>query len=173
MTAPPSALEALRARRKQLAEATTRTFPIPGYGGVLQTRYRLLGLEAIAGLPSMQDQSDGGLVARHLLDAACDFLVAACDEVLLYRDGKHERLLDAEAPIRYDETLAEVLEVTADSAREVVLGVFAGNEPAVIEHLGRVTRWMQRADEDVDEAFLGESQGAATSEPQPSSGSQD
>ena len=153
---PDSLLERLREDRLALASAESTTIEIPGYDGELVCRYRLMEasqLEKIARRAAKLPRE------RRNLAVTMDSLSAACIEfeTVDHRNGGAIGTLaeNGDDPIRYDDRLAEALGYTAKSAREAVLGLFGGNEIAVLTHGAQLARWWSDASEDVDEDFLG------------------
>ena len=153
---PDSLLERLREDRLALASAESTTIEIPGYDGELVCRYRLMEasqLEKIARRAAKLPRE------RRNLAVTMDSLSAACIEfeTIDHRNGGDAGKLaeNGDDPIRYDDRLAEALGYTAKSAREAVLGLFGGNEIAVLTHGAQLARWWSDASEDVDEDFLG------------------
>ena len=153
---PDSLLERLREDRRALASAESTTIEIPGYDGELVCRYRLMEaseLEKIARKAAKLPRE------RRNLAVTMDSLSASCIEfeTVDHRNGGAAGTLAENGgdPIRYDDRLAEALGYTAKSAREAVLGLFGGNEIAVLTHGAQLARWWSDASEDVDEDFLG------------------
>jgi hypothetical protein len=157
---PESVMQRLREKRKSISERNEIDIDIPGYDGELVARYRLMEgheFELIGKKVRRQFKS----TADRLTYGSADTLIAACVNILIR--GADDRLyplgdligLPGE-PIRYDDRLAEFLKFEANSARDVILGVFANNELALAQHQVKFARWTSDTSKDVSEDFLGE-----------------
>ncbi len=142
--APSSLMEQLRLKRAEAAARTTVDLPVPGYVGELLARYRLLD-------PLVEGRQIGDRVVKQFeheeerqFYAFADTLIAACVGLFLRGpDGELEPLLGSSGePVGYDAELAKGLGLEAQTAREVLLAVFADNKVAVTEQAVRLNRWM-------------------------------
>jgi len=134
-----------RAKKK---ERQTCDIDLPGYSGELVVRYRLMDgaeLEVIGKKVTRQSKSQ----AARLVNGSCDTLIAACEGFYLRRDNDELDPLFLEDSIaKYDQRLARFLQFEAESAREVVLGVFGGNDMEVIQHQMKYAAWMSDTSRD-------------------------
>lgn len=155
--APSNAFDRLKARRRKLAEDKTLDLPVQGYGGDLVVRYKLLDWDTLNEIETKALRSDN---PRAELYGQMDTLIAACDMVLIKADGDKEPRPAHEAdpslgePLRFDERLADKLGFEAKSAREVLVGVFDGNETAIPPIYQALSRWLSGARAQVDEEFI-------------------
>lgn len=153
-----SPFERLRKKRRQIAEIKSLDMDIPGYGGELVCRYKLLNWDHIRRIGTKHSNSRD---PHRLLYAQMDLLIEACDG-FYYRNGSNElKPLHPDKPVKYDLTLADILDIELGdqpSARQVCLGVFV-NDLALVDHHQDLLTWMRGAQEDVDEDIAGESLG--------------
>lgn len=153
-------LEALRARREELATHKTLVLNVPGYGGHLAIRYKSIpGPDVNAFLAEASKSGN----ERKLVEVNADLLIRTCDAILVRQtpDGELEPLDEnADAPTTFSTgTLPELLNVTASSAREEVFAVFSpdGAQPlAVGRHADALASWLQGSADEIDETLLGE-----------------
>lgn len=160
--------ERLKKRREAIAKPRFTTIPIPGYGGYLLAKYRVVPWEAVSKIAQRAEKAEDD--PRTMLNSQIDLMVISC-EGLYTRNGKgeHEALLDdAGQIVRYDKRLADNMGFEAGSAREVVIGLFI-EEFMISVHHTKLLEWMQGESVEVDEEFVGESEGLRQSETQPSS----
>ncbi len=144
----------LRAQREELLRERHLDVPIPGYRGELWARFRPIDWVELRQIAQREAASDDERAALH---SQADTLVTACEEVYARTaDGGRIALGGDGEPARFDEALAEALEIKADTARDVLLAVVA-NDFAVTSLWDRVTAWMSGASQEVDEQFVGES----------------
>jgi hypothetical protein len=152
-----SPFERLRRKRRQIAEVKDLDMDIPGYGGELVCKYKLLNWDHIRRIGSKHQNSRD---PQRLLLAQMDLLIEACVG-FYYRKGDELKPLHPDKPVRYDLSLAEILDIELDeqpSARKVCLGVFV-NDLALVDHHQDLLTWMRGAQEEVDEDIAGESLG--------------
>lgn len=155
-SAPGGPLEKLRRQREQLAEHRTEDFEIPGYTGFFMRAGRL-GVDRSR---EVLNEPDTPSVERN-----AQLLIEAC-QALFYRDqdGTDTQLSDG-----FDDVVAEGLGITINEsadigpARQVVLGIFDGNEHAVVLFAVAVYSWMVTLRAVEDEQALGGSTGTPTS----------
>jgi hypothetical protein len=148
-----SALERIRQRRKAAAETTTTDMPIPGFGGELVARYRIIdplveGKEIGQRIAQQFPKQDQLSEATHY--ANVDMLIAACvgfyvkhpatGQLAPFGDTSPDHA--GLAPTYEDEALAELMGFEASSARECVVGVFGGHRAAVNVHAQLLQAWM-------------------------------
>lgn len=153
-----SLADRLRTKRKQAIEDTHADLPIPGYDRELWVRYRVLDSNEMARIGKNVKRQAKKEEDRLLLSAV-DTLITACEGFFQSMDRTAESLepiVHNEHQLKYDEDLADFLGFTAGSARQVVMGVFAENDPQVIQHSVIVQRWMANTDYDVLSDILGE-----------------
>lgn len=154
-----SPFEHLRRRRQQIANIKYLDLDIPGYGGELVARYKLLNWDHVRRIAKKHENSRE---KRKLLYAQVDLLIEACDGFYRRVDGGEELApLDPERTIRYDKALAEGMgfsEEESESARKVCLALFV-NDLALVDHHGDLLNWMRGSQEDVDAELVGESEG--------------
>jgi hypothetical protein len=169
---PDSPLTTLRARRKQIHADTTKDFPIPGFGGELVCRYRVLPFEEFKQIERKALLRGEGLsTTEAALNAYMDELIEACVGFYVKVSGKLEPG-DPDRPVRYDNRLADLLGYgPVSSAREALRGLFVeGNGEArsgwAIEvHHTMVLTWMAGNPEDPDdEGAQGEAEAAFAGE---------
>lgn len=143
--------------------------PIPGYNELFWARYRPFPASKTerktAELRKIMER--GGPV---LLQAACDTIIDACDQVMLLpprfegdpgAEGENLIAIDDEVPIRFEYRLAELIVKNKDelngikTARDVVKAIFP-TEQAIIAQNIEISRWMQDVTRNVDRDSLGE-----------------
>lgn len=150
-----STLDRIRQRREALKASKTLDLVVPGYQGDVAVRYRLVEDDAFEKLA--QDATDGKNIEANL-----DLLIRACESVLARNPetGSLEAIEDEEGPIvGFDLRLAQDLGFEAETAREVVRGLFSpeGAQPmAFFQHAGALTQWLSGNERGVDRALLGE-----------------
>jgi hypothetical protein len=154
-----SVLDVIRSRRDSRAAEHEYDMPVPGYGGLLVLRCTPLRGETLTKLRLRLDRSKDP--SRDFALAA-DVLSAVCENVLARRtpEAELEPLDPTGEPVRLTERLAELLQVEASSARQLVRAVFSlapSPEMAVGDAVGDYLAWAQGADADLDEGLLGES----------------
>jgi hypothetical protein len=158
--APDSPRARARAMRKALGENKSIDLIVPGYEGLLGVRYKPVPEEEWKVIAQRLERA-GNVDQTSGLDVAIDLIVAACDGVI-WRD---EPALDwqlvndeSDVPLRFDQRLAEWLGFEADTAREVVRGVFSpeGSKPiSPSVHGDAVAEWMRGNDQAINRALLG------------------
>lgn len=157
-------LATLAVKREEAKADHWLDLPIPGYDNLMYARFRPFPVEKTERKMAEFQKLAGKQPL--LLKSACDTLIDACEQVMLLParfDGdigdQGQNLIpiddDAMPPIAFDERLAHALNFKADTARQVVLGLFA-TEQAVIAMNIMVSRWMQDVTRKTDEALLGE-----------------
>lgn len=154
---PESLQERLRGHREKAAERTYVDLPIPGYGGELWCRHRLMTPKELDEI-GKKVREQVKTYAERISLATQDNLIASClgfhvkrgdDLVPLDPDGVGE-------PMKFDTRLAEFLGFEVKTARENVLAVFGGNALAVTGYGMALSRWFSDTSVDVAEELLGE-----------------
>jgi hypothetical protein len=152
-------LEALSAKREELAEIREVDIPIRGYestGLGMYARYRLVDGEEIAdiGRKVMREFRKNQQYERNLY-ASIDLMISACTGIWVEADGSKFQLTLEGVPIGgYDGRLAEALSFDAPTARQVVIGTFANNVMALQTHSLLLGRWMSDTSTDVMSEML-------------------
>jgi hypothetical protein len=154
-----SLVERLRQQRREIAEEHVIELDIPGYGGDLFARYRLLDSKEIDNITTRAGRQyrDKG---ERLIAQICDTLILSCEE-FFYRDNGKEipvrthHSVNSEVPVRYDRNLAAFMGFEEElpepaTARSVVLGVFGGNDIAAAAHNAQLAQWMMRMGREID-----------------------
>lgn len=145
----------LRAQRDEIARRKTTTFPLPGYNDPqLVPEFRLLGSDELKLIGQkirrqFDDEQD------RLFNGLIDQTLAACTQIFIReRDADALVLLDPDGlgPMRFDQRLAELLAIDAETARGTLLGVFNGNDVAVFAYCQRLAEWMGNTSVKLDEA---------------------
>lgn len=158
-----STLARIREQRDSIRRQNKLDLRVPGYED-LKVSYKLMTegqTEKVARkIESAQRSGDG----KKSLDAAADFLIAACDSILVRVEDGFEPLVDDErATVRFDSRLAEMLGFEAGSAREVVLETFSPegddglrrNPDAMIDHFTAIASWRRGREYEIDRDLLG------------------
>lgn len=159
--APDTLVAELRARvQAGSAVAATIDLEVPGFSGKLWGRYQPIPLSAVYKVRA------GGQVANPLADPriAADALGRGLVE-LLGRDADGQLVPLADDPVRFDDTLVELLSLqpAAHTARAVVFALFAHTgraEGIIVRHFGDYYSWLSGEDapsEEVIEDAVGES----------------
>lgn len=166
--APASVLDTLKQRHRQLQQDRYLDYPIPGYQEKLVVRFNPAPVDELRRIAKTTDKMKGG---NPEFIGATDVLLHACQMVMV-KDPEHELAddtglvplhrypeLDADEPIRFDERLAQALDLNAKKARGVVWSLFENNY-AVMVCYAELMEWQGDTDSAVDRELLGES-GAA------------
>ena len=153
----------LRRAAQEAAEDKYTDIDIPGYGGELFCRYRLLSSFEIDQIVKRSRNSSGR--SEQLMNNVLDNVITACEELCLRENGEDIPLRqhpeydgDRDIPVRYDGNLARfvMLEIEGPpSARKVVLALFGNNDIAVSHHAAILSRWMMRSSSEIDELLGG------------------
>jgi hypothetical protein len=155
-----SLMEKLRSKHAEIASKKTIDIPLPGYDDMLITRYRVLDVRNDINRISQRVQKERGSQLSQALSAAMDSMIASCVEIFTTRDGQLVPLSESFGPdhpaVRYDESLAEFMDFKIDSARDLILQLFGGNEPMIMDHAQMLSRWMSDTTREVNDEFLGE-----------------
>jgi hypothetical protein len=159
---PSNLLESLREKRAEQARSKHYDLEVPGYAGCLVLR---LGPLAARETQILRERAERSTAPDRDFAGNADTIIAACREVLGRTDRADElEGLDPEyGPVRIDSHLAELFGITAESARGVLLALFdKANAPeiAIGVAANQYIEWAGRADDELDEAFVGESPAA-------------
>lgn len=129
-----------RIRRRHLG-ARTKDLAVPRYQGDIVARFKVL--------PTRELLRVGR--GKTALISNADLLVAACQEVLfLDEDGSlHPAAEDdgGPGPVRFDGRLADLMQLAADTPRDVVLRLYA-EDAAIHGHADVLMAWMTGKDLD-------------------------
>jgi hypothetical protein len=150
-------LATLREKREANKAEHHLDLDLPGYDGLMVARFRPFPVEKTERKMAEFQKLQGKQPI--LLKVACDTLIDACEQVLLRKEeGAEPFPIDDEAmpPIGFDSRLSELLEFKADSARQVVLGIFP-TEQSILAMNARVSQWMADVTSETDRGLLGES----------------
>jgi hypothetical protein len=153
----PSPIDELRQLRQELEDNKSKDLDIPGYNGKLVARYGLMETKQLAKI-GKRIQRQFRTRDERVLYASLDTMIASC-EGLYYRndDGDLKPFGENGTPLNFsDPELATMLGFEASTARPIVMGVFGGNDLAVINHCMTLNRWMQNTGAEIDEDLLGE-----------------
>jgi hypothetical protein len=152
-------LESLRQKRQELADHREGFVPVPGYEDPeLLIRYRVIDSKEI--------QKIGNKVIKETKDRMQRQLLAAVDTFIAAATGVYVRLAEDTEPVAltlngreiegFSQELATAMNFPATTARDVVFGVFAENDIAIMNHAIRLNQWMTFNRSDIDREFLGE-----------------
>jgi len=153
-----SLLDQLRKKREEVTENNTCFIPIPGYDAyppILVAKYGILDGKELDNIGRKVARETKDRWQRNIL-AAMDVLIACCQGMYVdHQNGEEPEPLtmNGEPIIGYSADLAQALQFNATTARQVVSGVFASNDLALMQHNVRLSMWMgntsRRIDEDV------------------------
>lgn len=150
-------LNQLRGKREELKEDHYLDLDIPGYDGMLVGRFRPFPIEKSE--KKMREFQKLAGKAPMLLKAACDTLIDACEQLMIRKEAGTEPVPidpDVDPPIAFDSRAAELFGFPAQTARQVVIGLFP-TEQSIVALNVEVSRWMQTLQRDTDEELLGNS----------------
>lgn len=157
-TGQESLLDQLRAKREEVAGSNTCFIPIPGYDGdppVMMAQYRVLDGKELDNIGRKVARETKDRWDRNVL-AAMDVLIACCQGMYvdMQNGAEPQQMTLNGVPIAgYNQDLAQALQFQAETARQVVMGIFVNNEVALMQHNVRLSMWMgntsRRIDEDV------------------------
>ena len=151
----PSLIARLRALREEAKADHHLDLDIPGYEGLLVARFKPYSIAKSEAKANVL-RKEMGKKRSVLLQASCDGLIDACDEVLIRKTPDADlQPVDDVTPVRFDSRLAELLGIQATTAREVVVGLFP-TEQSILAMNVAVSEWLQDVTRDVDEDLLGE-----------------
>lgn len=146
----------LRAMRQEFVTADHKLdLDLPGFQGLVLARFRPYQI-------SKSEQKSRALQQRFekkepmILDAACDTLIDACDQIMVRKQkGDDPFPIDDEDPIKFEARLAELFGFQGTRAREIVKAMFP-TEQSIIAMSIQVTEWLRDVTKDADEEALGE-----------------
>jgi len=154
-----SLLEQIRLRRRELSGDRKTYITIPGYDDLgLVAMYHLLDGKELDVITTRAQRQTRDRVERAIY-MACDVMISACDGLYLDRGGSEYVPFDPQRrgePFRYESALADFCGFEAETARQVVMGLFGNNDAALASHSFKLQRWFQDTMRDADEEFLGE-----------------
>lgn len=163
--------DALRKKHAALADAKTVDIPLPGYDSTLIARYRVLDIKTEINKISTRAAQETQDQMEQAMNAAVDAMITSCvelftsngnGEMVPLADFFRQDLSEEEAaeipPVRYDHKLAEFMQWTdigpEMGAREVVLRLFQGIEPMIINHSAILSNWMGDVTKRATDNFL-------------------
>jgi hypothetical protein len=159
------ALGRIRAQRKAIAGKEHLVLRVPDYDD-LQIRYRLMSERATEEIQKKIEAAQRSGTAKKNIDAVADFIIAACDAIMVRVGDGFEVLVDEnDQKVRFDNRLAEVLGIgEVDEARKIVLETFSPegedglrrNPDAMIDQVEAVIAWRKGREYEIDSALLGE-----------------
>jgi len=154
-----SMMDTLRQKRNELVEGSDTYLDIPGYSGLLVGRYSLLDSEEVVKIGKRVERQFKDKRMRGLYGSV-DIIAQAC-QGLYYRTEDTGELQPVDpdgtgTPLTYDQRLATELGFEATTAREVIFGVFADNDIAILKHGGDLNAWFADTSRNANESFLGE-----------------
>lgn len=155
---PQTPMEALRARRDEVAARRDTTIPIVGFEAEgLRVQYRLLDrgeTSDIAKKVRKQTKDRSEVMFRILIDT----IIAACEGFYVSMDGDEPEPLISEITkehvTTYQQYASELAGEPFTTARKAVLYVFGDNEYAVGDHGLLLSRWLSNTNIDIDEEAL-------------------
>lgn len=159
---PQSPMEALRAKRQEIADRTEVLIPLAGYEEMgLHIKYRLIGrdeADKIAKNVRGQTKDRNEFMYRVIVDT----MIAACEGFFLKDDGvddDHAVPLQNEAKTGAIKTFGEFAQELnggepIPTVRLGVLFVFGDNEFAVGGHGLLLNRWLSNTGLEIDQEFL-------------------
>lgn len=150
-------LEQLRTERRESMEDLDTLIPVPGYEQVpLLIQYRMMDGHEIDKIGRRAVKTSRDRWTRNLT-AAIDTMIAAATGVFIEVEGEVKPLtLNRQPILGYTPELAEALDFTANTAREVVIGTFQNKDMHIANHSMRLQRWFGDSSTVIDEEFLGE-----------------
>lgn len=154
----PSHLEFLRARHEELARDRTFELEVPGYQGRLVVRYGAVPWATVA--RTARKLADGDVSPEVMFAGNVDALITACREVLFRAESGELIPVDPSGQShRFDQGLADLLGAGTESARNLVLWIFGGDDTArvrISQQAGELLTWLRGVDEDSTEVLVGE-----------------
>jgi hypothetical protein len=154
-------MDQLRAKRDEQTADLVCYITVPGYQGLLKAEYGVLPTKQMGMIGKkiqrqFKDESD------RQLNAIIDTLIQACQGFHFVQEDGSSTAIDPDhsgVPLTYTDPRTPGYfkmgeEVT--TARACLLGVFNNNEPSILAHGMKLSRWYEDTSKDVDEGFLGE-----------------
>jgi hypothetical protein len=158
---PHGVLAQLRKRRAALQQERHVDLEVPGYDGLLLTRYHPLPWETLQEINNRAEKTLRSNPRKDLIMAA-DVLITAC-ECMLYREDRNAdtaKVLGGDSPMRFDKRLAEVMGIEgAVTARQVLFGIFP-DDLGITSTYVSLMEWQGEGDVETDDELAGESGGA-------------
>lgn len=158
---PESLFDNLRDKRDELGKNQTLLLNIPGYDNdppVLIAKYRLMTGKELEDISNKVMRETKDRSQRQIL-AAVDTFINCCEGIYFdLLDGKGPQPLKSvgNQPIAgFNVNLAEAMQFPAETARQVVFGLFADNDIAIMQHNVRLGLWMSNTSRKMDDDFLG------------------
>lgn len=156
-------LEQLRAKREGIRRERRIILDIPGYGGTIAARYRPLSWEVLKDIGQKAEKSKH---PKKELVAHADTIARACEELYARRPEDPRRtliplseVLGTDGPVTFASAeLPGAFGFSSTSTRQAVFGLI-NDELAITAHHNELAEWMQDADSEDDEVFVGESGG--------------
>lgn len=152
----------LREKRRNIRKTRTLTLDVPGYGGEIVARYKALPWEV---LKRIGEKAEKLKHPKKELIAHADTIAMACTG-LFWREPGSTKLVPLGVVLRSESpdltfadaaVLADAFDFRAKNAREAVFGMI-NDEILVTAHHNEVAEWMQSAEREDDETFVGESE---------------
>lgn len=144
-----SPLNRLRQVRESFRGDQHIDLPVPGYQGLLVARYAPVEYEVLRRIGERAERQRHNPEAE--LIAACDTLAHAC-QGLFYRDdaGNLEAVKHQGDPVRFDLGLAAVLDIKAETVREVIRSTFP-DPLSIVSQYTAFSRWQTERDGEADD----------------------
>lgn len=155
-----SMMDQIRAQHKKLADSQDTIISVPGYEELLAVKYRVLDVQREINDINRRTSREFSDPIVAALYSTLDAMARACVEIFAVRGDDNVPLSEAfgpdTPPIRYDQKLAEFMDFKdVETAREVILRLFAENEPMIMDHGIRLNRWMTNTSRQVNDSFAG------------------
>lgn len=150
----------LKQKRENLANKET-FISIPGYDReppILLAKYSLLEGPVVDNIGTKVSREVKGQWDRQVLMAVDTFIEACQGMYVDIGEGAkepQEMTHNGKHIAGYNQDLCEALEYEAETARQVVFGLFANNEIAIMQHNVKLSMWMSNTSRQVDDDFLG------------------
>lgn len=161
---PDSLLEQLAAKREEISNKKETFIPIPGYDvdpPLLLAKYRLLEGPELAGIADKARRETKSRWDRGMT-AGLDTILMACIGIFVDTgNGKPVPLtLNGQEITGFNDDLAVALKFNDKLPegfvhRDVLYGLFGGNEVAIAEHNFRLNRWFGNTSIDVSQDLFG------------------
>jgi hypothetical protein len=158
----------IRNQREKIRAKDKLDLRVPDYED-LQIRYRLMSEKATEDVARKIEAAQKSGSSKKNMGAVADFLIAACESILVRVGDGFEPLVDDEGQaIRFDASLAEVLGITGAGeelrAQEIVLETFSPegddglrrNPDAMLDHFMAIAAWRKGREHEIDRELLGE-----------------
>lgn len=152
----PSVIDEIKRKREELSKKKTIVLEVPGYGGYLAVRYKVIDRDQLLKLFKRLEQAKG----KEEIEGNADLLIRCCSEILV-RQGEEKEWepIDpgGESTTFNSESLRDLLGFEAGTAREAVFGLFSpdGAQPtACFTHVEAIGQFLNG--QNVDEELLGE-----------------